>query len=181
MFMKMQNSSFVAGMLAAILLFSIVTGAGAKSVNQAQDGLPKPPAPKRISAAELKNLRWIEGTWRGTGDVESPFFERYHFENDGTLVVESFSDGTLSKVDDVTRFELKDGQFGNSGEGARWVATQFDNSSITFEPVARARNTFRWQKVSDDVWKAVLNWPANGNNPAKQKIYRMERWPTPKQ
>jgi hypothetical protein len=135
---------------------------------------------KRLSPSDLMKLRWIEGTWRGTGDVESPFFERYYFENDSTLVVEGFSDETLSKVSDVTRFELRDGQFGNWGEGARWAVTQLDDASVTFEPVARARNTFRWEKQSKDGWKAVLSWPANESSPAKQRIYKMERWPIPK-
>lgn len=133
------------------------------------------PRSQRISNHELTKLRWIEGTWRGTGDVEKPFYERYHFENDSTLVVESFADETLSKVDDVTRFELRDGTFGNWGDGARWAATQLTDESITFEPVVRARNSFRWQRESKDLWKAILDWPASEGKPARQRIYRMER------
>ena len=132
--------------------------------------------PKRISPEELKSLSWIEGTWRGTGDVEKPFFERYHFEGT-TLVVEGFSDETLGKVDDVTRFELTDGQFGNGGEGARWAATELTADAITFAPVARARNTFRWQHESKDSWKAILDWPAAEGKPARQRAYKMVRWP----
>lgn len=139
------------------------------------------PSARRFSPGDLAKLRWIEGSWRGTGDVESPFFEKYHFENDSLLVVESFSDETLSKVTDVTRFELKEGVFGNWGEGARWAATQLDERSVLFEPVARARNTFRWERQSKDVWKAVLNWPATGTAAAKQRVYQMERWPPAKQ
>lgn len=97
------------------------------------------------------------------------------------LVVESFADETLNKVDEVTRFELRDGQLSNLGEGARWVATQLDDNSITFEPVTRARNSFRWERQSENLWKAVLKWPANGNTPAKQKVYQMERLPSLKQ
>jgi len=171
-FQRLLPAAFVAP---AMVLLGILGYAGS---HQAQ--LPQP-TPKHISTSDLKSLRWIEGTWRGTGDVEKPFFERYHFENDSTLVVESFPDETLTKVEDVTRFELKDGQFGNLGEGSRWVATELDGKSITFEPVARARNTFRWERESEKRWKAVLNWPANGNTPAKQKIYQMEALPSPKQ
>jgi hypothetical protein len=131
--------------------------------------------PKKVSAQELARLRWIEGTWKGTGDVEKPFYERYYFENDTTLAVESYSDETLSKVSDVTRFQLKDGEFGNVGEGAHWAATELDESSITFAPVAKARNSFRWQRESKDLWKAVLDWPAADGKPARQRVYRMER------
>src|SRR5689334_21993171 len=112
--------------------------------------------PKKIAPADLEKLRWIEGTWRGTGDVEAPFFERYHIEDGKAIVVESFSDQTLNQVSDVTRFELRDAQLGNWGEGARWAATRLDNDSITFEPVAGAHNSFRWQKGAKDSWLAVL-------------------------
>jgi hypothetical protein len=138
------------------------------------------PQPKRVTADDLKKLRWIEGAWRGMGDAQEPFFERYRFENDTTLAVESFKDETLSKSDDVTRFELKDGVFGGGGDGARWAATGLDDNSVTFSPVAKARNTFRWQRESADVWKAVLDYPAGGDKPARQRVYRMERLPQPK-
>lgn len=180
MLRKSQDLIFVTGIIAAILLLNIIECAGTESASTVQEGQSQP-TPKRISTSDLKRLRWIEGAWRGTGDVEKPFFERYHFENNSTLVVESFTDETLSKVDEVTRFELRDGQFGNWGEGARWVATELDDNSITFSPVARARNTFRWERQSENIWKAVLVWSANGNTPAKQKVYQMERLPSTKQ
>jgi hypothetical protein len=135
---------------------------------------------KPISAADLKKLRWIEGSWRGTGDVEKPFYERYRFENDSTLVVESFDDEKLGKVTDVTRFELKDGTFGNASETSRWAATDLRDDSVTFEPVKGARNSFRWQRESANVWKATLNWPALGDKPARQRVYLMERLPSDK-
>ncbi|HVG28715.1 MAG TPA: hypothetical protein VM864_03250 [Pyrinomonadaceae bacterium] len=142
----------------------------------------QPPAAqtRRVTADDLKKLRWIEGAWRGTGDVQEPFFERYRFESETTLAVEGFKDQTLGKADDVTRFELRDGVFGNWGEGSRWAATELEEGSVTFSPVAKARNTFRWQRESADVWKAVLDYPASEGKPARQRVYRMERLPQPK-
>jgi len=135
------------------------------------------PPPGKFSVADLQKLKWIEGTWRGTGDVESPFFERYRFENETTLAVDSFTDETLTKVEDTTRFALKDGQFGNGGEGSRWVATTIDYLGVTFVPFVKARNTFRWQHESDNLWTAILQWPASDGKPARQRFYKMERWP----
>jgi hypothetical protein len=112
--------------------------------------------------------------------VESPFYERYHFEGESTLVVESFADETLGKVTEVTRFELKDGVLGNAGEGARWAATDLRDDSVTFEPVTGARNSFRWQRESANTWKATLNWPALSDKPARQRVYLMERLPSDK-
>lgn len=165
------------GVLAgASLLLFVVVGCSAQEGAQAAQATPK-----RVTEAELKKLRWIEGTWRGTGDVEKPFYERYYFENDSTLVVEGFPDETVSKANDVTRFVLKEGQFGNTGEGSLWAASQLDDNSITFVPLAKARNWFRWERRSQDEWKAVIGFPASDKGPARERVYKMERWAAPKQ
>ena len=132
------------------------------------------PKPKPLTTTDLQKLRWIEGSWRGTGDGQAPFFERYRFENDTTLAVDGLEG---DKVTDTTRFELKDGEFGGGSEGSRYVATAIDDNSITFSPVTKARNSFRWQRETADSWKAVLNWPATKDKPAGERIYNMERWP----
>jgi hypothetical protein len=137
------------------------------------------PIPKQITTAELAKLNWIEGTWRGTGGGVPPFFERYKFENDSTLVVEGLADESLSKVNDVTRFGLKDGHFGASSGESGSVATALDDNSITFAPTGKAGNFFRFQRESVNSWKAILNW-TDKNGAAKERIYLMERWPTPK-
>jgi hypothetical protein len=132
------------------------------------------PKPKLITTADLQKLRWIEGSWRGTGGGQPPFFERYRFENDTTLAVDTIEDG---KVTETTRFELKHGEFGQSDDGARSVATAIDENSITFEPVTKGHNSFRFQRVTADSWKAVLNWPATNDKPARERVYNMKRWP----
>jgi hypothetical protein len=167
--------------LAALLIMSNCT----RTVPSSTPAPASPtPAAKKFSPAELAKLRWIEGSWRGTGDVETPFYERYHFENDSTLVVDSFADEKFSKMSETSRFELKDGKFGNVGEGARWAAIAIDDNSISFEPIAKAQNSFRWERVSPgpqpNEWKAVLWWPAANNKPAGQRVYRMERSLPPK-
>lgn len=136
------------------------------------------PTPKLITPADLAKLRWIEGSWRGTGGGVPPFYERYKFENDSTLVVESLADETLSKVNDVSRFELKDGKFGSGTPDAGSVATALDDKSITFAPLGKG-NFFRFQRESEDSWKATLNW-TDKNGAPKERIYLMERWPARK-
>ena len=126
---------------------------------------------KNFSTADIAKLRWIEGTWRGSGVDQAPFFERYRFENESTLAVDSFPNEKLNKAEETTRFELKEGRFGNS----TYVASSIDDNGINFEPVANARNSFRWERVSDNAWKATLKWPAQGNKPARERVYNMER------
>lgn len=134
------------------------------------------PVPKHITPTDLAKLRWIEGTWRGTGGDVPPFYERYKFENDSTLVVETLTDETLKTVSDTSRFELKDGQFGNNEGAAGSVATALDDNSVTFAPTGKARNFFRFQHEAENSWKAILNW-TDKNGAAKERIYAMERWP----
>jgi hypothetical protein len=133
--------------------------------------------PAKLTAADLEKLRWIEGTWRGTGEVDKPFFERYRFENATTLAVDSFENEKLEKVIDTTLFELKDGEFGGGSEGSRYVAVGLDDRSIEFGPALKVRNGFRWERESSDIWKATIIFPARENRPASQRVYKMERWP----
>lgn len=135
--------------------------------------------PIQITRADLGKLRWIVGTWRGTGGGVPPFFERYQFENESTLAVETFADETLAKVDDVSRFVLMDGHFGHSEGGSGSVATALDDNSITFDPVGKG-NSFRWQRETDNSWKAVLTW-TDKTGAAKERTYLMERWPAKKE
>ena len=129
--------------------------------------------PAKLSATDLAKLRWIEGSWRGSGVDQAPFFERYRFENDTTLLVDSFPDEKLDKVDDTSRYELKDSQFGNGN----YVSSGIDDQGINFEPVpGKAKNTFRWQRESADKWTAILKW-TDANGAAKERIYNMERIP----
>ena len=125
-----------------------------------------------FSTADVAKLRWLEGTWRGSGVDQAPFFERYRFENESTLAVDGFPDEKLDKVNDTGRFELKDGRFGNS----HYFASSIDDNAINFEPVVgKAKNSFRWERVSDNAWKAILKWPAEGDKPARERVYNMER------
>jgi len=41
----------------------------------------------------------------------------------------------------------------------------------------KTKNSFRWQRESDNVWTAIITWPAAEGKPARQRVYKMERWP----
>jgi hypothetical protein len=144
------------------------------------EATPTPATPAKLTLDDLKKLRWIEGTWRGTGVTQPAFFERYRWENDTTLAVDSFENEKLEKVTDTTRFELKDGEFGGGSEGARYVATTVDDNEITFAPVVKARNWFVWKRESKDSWTAIIKPVAKPDKPSKDIIYNMERLPDAK-
>jgi hypothetical protein len=159
--------------LCLVLLVFVLAGCGQRY----SDSQATAPVQKKFATADLAKLRWIEGTWRGSGVDQPPFYERYRFEGDSILAVDSFPDEKLEKVEDTTRFELKDGQFGNGGDGARWAASVIDDQGVTFEPVAKAKNSFRWERESADTWKAILKWQAVEDKQARERIYKMERIP----
>jgi hypothetical protein len=132
------------------------------------------PNPKQLTATDLQKLRWIEGSWRGSGDNQPFFYERYRFENETTLAVDTLEN---EKVTETTLFVLKDGEFGGGSEGSRYVATSLDDNSITFEPAVKATNSFRWQRETKDTWKAFIILPAKADKPARETVHNMERWP----
>ena len=128
----------------------------------------------RVTADQFARLRWIEGTWRGTGVDQPPFYERYRMADDSTIVMESFEDSTLARVTSSARVELRDGRLSNVGEGAVWVASKLGPTHVTFAPVEGARNTFTWRRVSADAWTATLSWPGQPQG-QRERVYRMGR------
>jgi hypothetical protein len=130
------------------------------------------PKAHALTAKDLESLRWIEGSWRGSGGGVPPFFERYHFENPTTLVMESLEN---DKVTGTGRYELRNGEFWTGSGTSGQVATAFDGKSITFEFVARQRGGYRWERVSDNAWRAVLMIQAASGRPASERVYQMER------
>ena len=159
---------FLCGLaLAAIVLAGCAQSDSASSSNVA--------APTKFTSSDVAKLKWIEGTWRGM-DGDKPFFERYTVENDA-MIVESFDDGTFAKSSDTTRFELRNGEFGSGDGDHRSVATSITENSIQFIPAVQGKgNMFRFERQTDGTWNAVLEWPATGDKPARQKVYKMQSW-----
>jgi hypothetical protein len=166
-------------LLGGLVLHALTGAASARA--QSADA-PAAPTAARLTTRDLARLRWIVGDWRGTGvdgTTQAPFYERYRFADDSTLLVESFDDSTWRAPSEVTRYELRATHLGNDGSGARWVAVGIDSLGVDFAPVARARNTFRWGRAAGSgrrpaQWHATIAWIAKGGARA-QRHYRMER------
>ena len=163
---------------AVALAFAVVAPAPAL----AQAAAPQPPAPARLTVRDLARLRWIVGDWRGTGidgTTQAPFFERYRFADDSTLLVESFSDSAFRTLAETSRWELRGGRLTNAGAGAQWIATRLDARAAEFAPLARARNSFRWARESGSAaspaeWRATISW-SDAAGTTQRRSYRMER------
>lgn len=102
------------------------------------------PTSVHMSAAQFRSLRWLEGSWRGTGAGPNAFYERYQFVNDTTIASHSYPDSTLSRSGDSSLILLSGGEIRNRGDLSEWVATALGGDSIHFEPWrGPARNSMR--------------------------------------
>ena len=166
----MRNYIFV---LAAIAVSIIVAGcSNAETAKTTQTAAAQSTPSKKFTAADVAKLKWIEGSWRGM-DGDKPFYERYKIEETALVVETLNADG--SGKGDPERFELKNGEFGKDEGDQRSVASEITNDYIQFVPAVGARgNNFRFERQPNKTWRAVLDWPAQGDKPARQKIYIME-------
>ena len=183
--LEKMNNIFI-----ALAMFAVAAGAACSNgsvekpananTQAAQIPQPGPTPSNQITEADIAKLKWLEGTWRGM-DGEKPFYERIHFEGT-TMVVETLTDETLSKVGDTARFELKDGEFGNTVGESRSAASSIGENSVQFVPDAAQPggtpkgHTFRFERQDDGTWLAILETQATPTRPASQKTYKMEPW-----
>jgi hypothetical protein len=167
-----MNRIFGAICIATVL----ITSGCAKQNDQrstAAAAQPQATPEKNFTPADVAKLKWIEGTWRGL-DGDKPFYERYRIENDA-LVVETLTDGDPNKVENVDRFELKNGEFGKGDGDNRSAASAIGENFVQFVPAVAGRgNSFRFERLGDGSWQALLEWPATADKPARSKVYKME-------
>lgn len=165
-------------LLLTIFLMSVASAVGCQTsrTDTANAAAAPSATPGKFSEANIAKLKWIEGTWRGTSEKQPPFFERYHFEGT-TMIVEGLADETLQKVNETSRFELTNGEFGHTEGNSRSAASTITDTAVQFIPVTGAKNSFRFEKQNDGTWNAIIEWPANGDKAARTIIYKMEPWP----
>lgn len=166
--------------IAATLALSLVACGGRDKSADTPAVTPTLPAPQativaaRILPGALKRLPWLFGAFRGIGadgTTQAPFYERYSLADDSTLIVESFTDSTLTGKIDTTRYEARRDSLSNPG-AARYLATAISSDSVTFGPWVGVKNGFTWRKGDAAGWTAVII-PARAGVP--RRTYRMVR------
>lgn len=131
------------------------------------------PTAVRYSAQEFRQLRWIEGSWRGRLPDGGYFFERYRVQDDSTIVMHGFPDSTFARATDSARITLRDGTIADEG-GTRWVATRLDSNVVDFTSEKNASSGFSWARESQDRWRATLR-SLNRERQPQTTVYQMER------
>lgn len=162
----------VTGLLGCKTAESEGAGTSAKTTATPTQADIRPKPKSAFTAEDVAKLKWIEGDWRGMGG-DKPFYERYRFEGT-TMIEEGFTDETFSKSTDVTRFELKNGEFGASDGDRQSAAISITDDAVQFVPAVGGGNTFRFERQPEGKWRAILGWPAKNDKPAGQMIYTME-------
>lgn len=121
-----------------------------------------------FTKADFKKLRWLEGTWRGTGGGVDPFFEKYRFIDDSTIEIDFLTDASLSSSSKKKKIVLVDGKilYGDST-----FASRLDSTSIDFD----SKNApFSWLKESEDLWLAKL-YQSTAEGKKLVRTYTLER------
>jgi hypothetical protein len=158
----------------AVLTFAIyvvLVSGGLSGCAQSNISTGKP----NFSNADLEKFRWMEGSWRGSeASGKNPFFERYRFVGNAKIEIDSFSDATLSKVDNQSSIYVENGELIYQNGKMRWKATKLDGSVMEFAPKEKTTDPFAWTKESTDAWTARLaGKDAQGSK--TETIYRLER------
>jgi hypothetical protein len=138
----------------------------ATSVAEAQqtNGKALTPPPKAVAGtavavtrAQFNELRWLEGTWRGSGGGVPAFAEGYKVANDTTIDISFYADSTAAKVKATGKLYLSAGQLFYVGNGTEYVATMISPTSVTFVPKGtNGKNVFELTMSSPTEWTARL-------------------------
>ncbi len=137
---------------------------------------PADAGPAAVTAADFRTIRWIEGTWRGTGGGVEPFFEQYRMRDDTTLARYSFADSSLATVGDSAHIVLRGGRVVEPAHDPAWQVTAFDSASWRFEHLREPGRAYTWRSVSADQWTARLEW-LDAQGTRQERLYTLERMP----
>lgn len=156
-------------------LLSAVLMAFATSCERPQSAAPG----LDVSAAQFQQLRWLEGTWRGTGGGINAFFEGYRWVDDSTIRKVDFADSTVAVVTDSGDIALRSNRVRSVSSTRSWVVVALDSTSVRFAPERNASNGFEWRRSALGTWTARLTWDSAGV--AKERVYEMRAITRPAQ
>lgn len=133
--------------------------------------------PLNITLAQFQQLRWLEGTWRGSGEGYDAFFERYQWVNDSTIQKVGFTDSTLAIATDSSALMLRGEHVRSESPARSWVVVALDSIAARFAPERNAANGFEWRRTGDGAWTARITW--DSANVARERLYEMRAYTLP--
>lgn len=133
------------------------------------------PAAVRTTIDQFRQLRWIEGRWRGAESGGAPFFEAYRFVDDSTIQQYTYADSTFSTASDSGLVRLRGDTVTSGWPVLRYVATAIAADSVHFAALPGAANDFTWRSAGAGGWTARLTWDSAGV--ARERLYVLRAVP----
>ena len=112
-------------------------------------------SPARVTLADFQGLRFLEGSWQGSGYQPGPFYESYRFVNDSTLEMAGWTDSTFTRKSDSTRYMFRNGEIRSGGGEAAVV--RIDSLGYHFQRLSGQASGWVFRRISQDRWTATLN------------------------
>lgn len=172
----MRHISFI-----GLLLLAACAKEAAQNVDTAAvaAGVPAAPATPPVAGtftkADVTKLRWLEGKWEGFMPDGKRFYESYTFQDDSTILQQSFPDSSFGTASDRSRILLRGGVLASESDKARWVATHLDSASVAFAPERGANNSFTFAREDATKWNAMLRW-TDAQGRSQSTLYAMHRY-----
>ena len=128
-----------------------------------------PASAVRATPAQFRDLRWLEGTWRGRMSNGKYFYERYERVNDSTIRIIHFPDSTLKTRGQTETISLRGGTIRHGDANA----IALDANTVAFARPTQATADFTFKRTGTG-WTATLH---RADGPAT--VYQMQRWAAP--
>ena len=156
-------------LIAGLTMLGVASsGAGAQSPTTVSSD-----ASVRASPAQFRDLRWLEGTWRGRMPDGKYFYERYVLTNDSTIRVIHFADSTLATPSREETIALRGGAVRYGGA----TAIRLDASGIAFAAPSKTTPDFTFTPAPDG-WTATIH-RRDQNGTDRPVVYDMRRYAPP--
>ena len=123
----------------------------------------------RATSANFRDLRWLEGTWRGRMSNGKYFYERYERVNDSTIRIIHFPDSTLKTRGEIETITLRGGTISHGQANA----LRFSANEIAFARPTQSTPDFTFTRTGAG-WTATIH---RAEGPAT--VYQMQRWAAP--
>lgn len=124
-------------------------------------------APSKVTLSEFQGLRFLEGSWKGSGYAPGPFYESYRFVNDSTIEMAAWTDSTFQKKSDSTLYVFRNGEIRSRGGEAAVV--RIDSLGYHFQRLTGQSSGWVFRRISPDRWTATLG--------GGRTVYTLDRVP----
>lgn len=126
-------------------------------------------SPDQSQMNSLKDLFWMEGTWKGISG-NSPFFEGYEIENDSLMIIKYYAASDLTNGAALGRIFMEKYNIYHTYKRSKWKLASRNGNIWSFEPVENASNHFQWVFIDPDAWRVEIITSGKATNYLMQRV-----------